>query len=129
MKLSNHIPAIYPRLKKAFGISWDKGIIITYGEGVYCKHPLPDYKIAHEQVHVEQQLAIGADKWWNKYIADKEFRLAQEIEAYQVEFNFIKTHMAGSSERDEIIDRIYRALSSSIYGNIISYEEAKQIIK
>jgi len=40
MKQSREIPEIYWELKKHFKINWGKGVIITYGDIVYCKRCL-----------------------------------------------------------------------------------------
>ena len=32
MKFSKEKPVVYNRCKEAFGIDWDEGIIITYGD-------------------------------------------------------------------------------------------------
>lgn len=121
MKLSNRIPPIYFTLKKKFNVNWDKGVIITYGDTVYCKYPLSDDLIVHEQTHIKQQLDYGVEKWWDRYLIDKDFRLSQELEAYKNQANFLK----GNKER---IEKILKDISSSMYGNMITYEEARQLI-
>jgi len=119
-------PPIYPLLEQHFDISWDDGIIITYGENVYCKNVLLPAKVVHESVHVDQQLAYGIQKWWNRYIADEQFRLSQELEAYSAEVAWIKKNVKDRNEKFRMIRQICFDLSSPIYGRIISYKECHE---
>lgn len=41
--------------------------------------------IAHEERHADQQRAVGVLLWWAKYLLQREFRQAQEVEAYRVQ--------------------------------------------
>ena len=119
-------PSIYDRLHEVFGVEWDEGIIITYGDCVYCKYPIPPSKEVHEFVHVDQQLAYGVQKWWNRYITDPEFRLSQELEAYSTEVAWIKKNVKDRNEKFRMIRQICFDLSSPIYGRIISYKECHE---
>lgn len=126
MKLSTRIPPIYLRLKKKFGINWDKGVIIAYGNVVYCKFEISPDLIVHEQTHIKQQLDYGVEKWWDRYLEDKDFRLSQELEAYKNQANYLKEKKPkGYYDR---LEKICKDISSSMYGNIISYEEASNLI-
>jgi hypothetical protein len=129
MQILTTKPPIYDRLKQHFDIDWDQGIIITYGNDVCCKYPLPPEKIVHESIHVKQQRELP-DPWWDKYIADPEFRLKQEIEAYRAEVTFIKK---GKNHRSrnvtfEMIRQCALDLSGPTYGNIVTYDRAWKMI-
>lgn len=126
MKIEHTKPAIYDRCKEAFGVDWDKGVIITYGDTVYCKVELPDHLIAHEQTHIAQQQAYGVDKWWDRYFIDKEFRLSQEIEAYRNQAKFLKNNYRRQSRR-EIMRQIYKDMAK-YYGGMCSEEEAEKLL-
>lgn len=128
MKLSNRIPAIYLRCKKAFGVKWDKGVIITYGDTVYAKHPeriSPDL-IAHEATHIMQQKEIGADKWWGRYLADPAFRLSQEVEAYQNQVTWLKEN--NPKDIDQRIEHIIDCMER-MYGGMCTKDEARLLLK
>lgn len=129
MIYSNKKPAIYEKCKERFGVEWDKGIIITFGDTVYCKFPLLPDKEAHEMVHVQQQSKMDKDLWWDKYLNDPTFRLSQEVEAYQAEADFVKKHVKDRNQIFYLIDQMRDDLSSSIYGFICTYQEAKKLIK
>lgn len=126
MKITHEKPEIYETLRAKFGIDWNKGIIITYKGNIYCKTDISEDLVVHESVHIKQQ--SEDPEWWDKYLADINFRLAQEVEAYRAQYNFIKENYDRNTRRNAL-KRIASDLSSSIYGNIISFEDAKNIIK
>ena len=128
-KLSKEIPSIYPRLNEAFGVLF-KDIIIAYGDTIYCADDLPQHSIEHELVHLQQQKFLGAEEWWNLYITDKNFRLIQEVEAYKKQINYLCTHPGEMSRdhRTQWIQKLISDLSGPMYGNIISYQKAKELL-
>jgi len=123
-------PEIYNRLDKEFGISKNDGIIITYGQTVYCKYDLPEHLKTHEKTHIIQQRHMGVEEWWNIYIANKSFRLNQELEAYRNQVKYLKEHTEEMTrnERKGWFKKIATDLSGHIYGNMISYDEAYKAI-
>lgn len=83
--------------------------------------------IEHEKVHMRQQ---GNDPalWWKRYLDDNEFRLSQELEAYQVQYAWIKEHFNRETRR-RFLKTIAKDLSSVIYGHIITQEKAEERIR
>lgn len=126
---SKEKPQIYSRLVKAFGINWNKGVIIAYGDTIHCKWKLTQVKIVHEKTHLKQQSVIGVKEWWNKYIEDPQFRLLQEIEAYTNEIEWIKNNIYNMNERKALVDKIVLDLSSAMYGSIVTQEEAYRLLQ
>lgn len=129
IKLKHNKPQIYDRLKKHFNIDWDNGIIITYGNNVYCKYEIPFHLEIHEEVHIKQQNAYGPEQWWDRYISDPQFRLEQEREAYLKQAIWVKANIKDRNEKYRILNKIVLDFSSGIYGNIITREEASKLIK
>lgn len=128
-KLSNQIPPIYFKLKKAFGVQF-KDIIIAYDDTIYCADDLPNHSIAHELIHLEQQERMGVEKWWDEYLASPKFRLSQEIPAYQAEVRYMFNNKEETYEyRIKWRNHMARMLSGPMYGNIISYEDAIGLLK
>lgn len=104
-------PANWDYLVKQFpNIKWEN-IVVTYGGVIHSKHPLPPDVLAHEMVHVEQQQGIDKDEYVERFISDKNFRYEMELKAYQVQLRYWAEKLAND-------------LSGSIYGNIVSYEQA-----
>ena len=125
MKISTEKPPNWDLITKHFPVTWG-GIIVTYGDTIYCAVPLSDQKASHEAVHVIQQTSMGVDKWWKQYIDDPAFRLQQEIEAYRKEVKYVKEKCKDRNLQYKIIRQICLDLSSPVYGSIISAEEAKK---
>lgn len=128
--ISNEKPDIYKRLNQAFGVEWDKGLIIAHNGVIHTSaSSLPGYKIAHEETHLAQQAGANLEEWWEKYIADKEFRLRMETEAYQAESKWIEKNIRDRNVKYTLRHRIAVDLSSTIYGCIITYSDALKLIK
>lgn len=131
MKTSNEIPEIYSEIQKHFpAAKWEDGLIITYGDTAYCKFDLPEQKVIHESVHVEQQLKYegGAAAWWDRYFIDPEFRFKQEVEAYTAEARYIKRHVKDRNKVARFVHEIAGAMSSAMYGNMVDFRESLTIL-
>ncbi len=128
MKRSDKKPGIYKKLKKQFGISWEKGIIITVGDTIHCKQYISRIKYIHEKVHGKQQREYGVEEWWKYYLKDSGFRLEQEIEAYKAEIEYAEFKIRDIEKRYKIFGAIAKDLSSSMYGNMISFGEAVKVL-
>jgi hypothetical protein len=128
--ISNQIPLIYYMIKRTFpSIHWDRGVVIAYGTTIYARDPLPDHLVEHEKVHLKQQHVMGAKEWWDRYLVDKQFRLDQEIEAYKVQVQHIQQNKKiRKPDREKLIKWVIEQLSGPMYGGIISYQEAKDIL-
>ena len=102
---------------------------MTYGDVIYnpsgnnISLPL----LRHEETHSKQQ---GNDPkgWWVKYLNDKEFRLSQEIPAYQVQYKEARKLIKDRNKLFKYAVSLAKDLSSEMYGNAISFGEAiKQV--
>lgn len=105
------------------------GTIFTYGDDVYVTgpNPLSPALQIHEAVHIRQQRAIGRDAWWERYLCDIDFRFAQELEAHRAEY-FYYTNMGRNIARVNL-NIIAKRLASPLYGNIVTKQKAKTMIK
>lgn len=128
VKFSKEKPPIYGECVKRFGVNWNKGVIFTYGDTIHCKHKISKPKIAHEKTHVKQQLDYGVENWWYRYFEDDQFRLDQEIEAYKSEIVWINQNLKGLKLKQDLIEQILFDLSSSMYGSIVTYQEARNLL-
>lgn len=122
-------PPNFDEIKAAIPAAKGKGIAFTYSEKIYYPKGdyLPDHVICHEEVHISQQRKMGAKRWWSKYLSNEQFRLQQELEAYQMQFIYLRSHYS-RKDRRTILNKISKDLSSAMYGSIISKEQAKQLI-
>lgn len=88
-------PPIYHRAERAFGVRYFRDdVVMTYGNTIHLHRPniLTDDVIEHECVHMKQQALIGEIDWWEKYFADENFRMEQELEAYRHQYAYILDH-------------------------------------
>lgn len=127
--LNGAYPPNIDEIKKTFKVS--DNTIYTYGNKIYNPkdNDIDLALMAHEQTHSIQQEELGVKDWWSKYLVDKEFRLKQEVQAYQVQYRYYCKDVKDRNRRYRFLDRIASDLSSEIYGNIISKSEALKIIK
>lgn len=130
MKISHEKPPIYDRLVDVFGIDWNDGIVITYGDTLHTRegNNIPKDLVIHEKTHTRQQAAIGLEEWWNNYVASRDFRIQQEVEAYRNQWQFLKSI---EKDREKLFHkrlRLVRDLSGPIYGYVVSEQEAVKLI-
>lgn len=80
---------LMPRIMRK-ALTWTTGNddwIVAFGDTVYYqdRDDLDEGTLAHEEVHLERQKALGKWKWLYRYLTDKEFRLNEEVLAYAQE--------------------------------------------
>ena len=110
-------------------VSKTPGVIFTYGDIIHnpSGKEVRDHLLHHESIHMGQQKAMGPEKWWEQYLADPDFRLSQELEAYRAEYKFLMENY-NREDRRKLLKHITTALSSSMYGNLVNKKLAEQLI-
>ena len=105
------------------------GVVFTYGNIIYNPFnvEIQSDLMVHEQVHMNQQGEFP-EEWWNRYCRDIDFRLRQEVEAYGEQYLFIKKHV-GTKRMKSVLFKMADALSSALYGKIIDFQKAEQLIR
>lgn len=127
MKYSMNKPPCYEQCHKQFGAEWDNGLIIAYGDTIHCAHiPVSPQKEAHEQTHIDQQ-AGKPKEWWERYFADRDFRLSQEVEAYQNEIKFVKKYCKDRNQIARIVHRLCNDLARMY--DCVDFAEASKILQ
>lgn len=99
--------------------------IFAYDNCIYCNYDLPYDLLIHEQTHLEQQKRDGLDYWVTNYLNDPKYRLAQELEAYTAQLQSIKDRNWRAKIRMESATN----LSSDLYGDMLSFQEALNMLK
>lgn len=128
-EIVNYPPeGIYERAKAKWGVSFDN-VIFANGDKIHSKYQLSYDLIAHEEVHLRQQKEIGLDEWWERYFTNDEFRLEQEIEAYQEQYRSVYLNVKDRNERARSLFYMANAISGSNYGSMIPYNKGLQIIR
>ena len=124
--------ALYKKIKERFGaenVDWEKGIVFTVGDKIYCKFKLRQDLITHEKTHIKQQAEIGVDIWWDKYLSDDSFRYDEELEAYRNQYRWIKHNIKDRNKQNDMLHSFARDLSGGMYGGLVSMSEAVNAIK
>ena len=128
MKIVKEFPPIYDKIKEKFTLSgreifaWGN-IIYNPGEG-----ELGPELIAHEKIHKKQQ-GNDIEGWWEKYLADDNFRFKQELEAHQMEYKEFCKLNKDRNIRHRYLVYLGGRLSSPVYGSMVSQMEAIKSIR
>lgn len=131
MKIVKDYPPNYDQIIEAIpDVADSKNVVFTYGDTIYApykKGKLPKHLKEHEKEHTRQQ---GDDPhgWWVEYLVNIEFRLAQEVEAYRKQYRFFKSRNHDLQKQANLLDQMALSLSGPLYGNIISIDQAKELI-
>ena len=134
MKISNEYPPVWKDLDEAFHLT-EKGMkpVITYGDVIFNPFHLnltPDL-IEHEMVHGEQQShnPVVAKLWYQRYIADKDFRLEQETQAFAKQYQTLCKQHKDRNKRTRLLSQLAGMLSGEMYGSIVTHSEAQRLIR
>ena len=118
--------ASFPFLEefKIFPINEDT--IFVYKDTIYGNSKeLPPDILVHEEYHNNRQKKYGPEKWIKKYLNDDKFRLSEEISAYRVQIKSIKI----KEFQEECLKECASNLSGPLYGEIINYKKAFNLLK
>lgn len=121
------IPPNYAAIKARFPECERHGVIFSYGDTIFNPSgvSIPREVMVHEATHGLRQEAQGVEEWWKRYLAEPLFCLDEEIYAHHSEYRAaIKRH--GPRPRD--LRRIAERLSGPLYGNLLTFEQAKHAI-
>jgi hypothetical protein len=124
--LYNRIIALWPE------VASQPYTLFTWGDTIYAtsNREIPPYTMMHEEVHSTQQKEYGSPQgWWDRYLTDPEFRLAQELAAYRREYRAFLRMYKDKNTRDSFLRFQALMLSSPMYGNLISFNDARKEIQ
>lgn len=129
MKIIDDYPPNYKEIADTFNLTGRPGIVFTYGDVLYNPSgaKIDLHLMKHEETHMHEQRKIGRDAWWKRYLVDQEFRLEQELKAYRAQHKCLKQNYPRDYRR-LVTQQIAKDLSSKMYGNIVTKEEAKRLI-
>ena len=98
--------------------------IFAYDKVIYCDYELPEHLEIHERRHLIRQQKMGVDEWVERYLTDTQFRLNEEVIAYKEQLESVKNRSA----RHRLRIQCAADLASSLYGNIITLDEAMRLL-
>ena len=129
MDIAVSYPPNIEDIKRQFDIE-GKPVVFTYGNILHNPQnaTISADLAVHEGVHTKQQ-GDNPESWWVKYLADRDFRLLQEVEAYRAQYEYVKATVKDKNYRARFLHVIASDLSGQIYGHMVSYGEAVRLIK
>lgn len=124
------LPPNYKQITAAIpAVAKNKAIVFVYAPNIYSPAGIelrPDL-LVHEEVHIKRQ-GKHPQGWWDKYLIDKDFRLREELAAYQEQYRYMVEHY-DRAKRRAILSSIVKDLAGPMYGGIITREQATKLIK
>ena len=129
MNIVKAFPPNYAKVRKAFPEIRGRQIVFCWGNKIYNPSggEVMEHIVVHEMVHRKQQ-GDKIEEWWDKYLADKQFRFDQELEAYATQYAFAKP-LLNTKGIALFLGVIATDLSGSMYGNLVPYEKAATMIR
>lgn len=115
-----------------------RGVYFAWGDTIYNPDNvrIERHIMYHENIHCQRQKAMcpegweeGVKLWWAKYLVDTEFRYAEELVAHKAEYSFFRGICRNARAREAVLTNAATRLSSSLYGNIVSYSAARREIR
>lgn len=131
MEILREYPPNYYDIVAAFpAVKFRPSIIFAWSPNIYnpSGNTLPFHIIEHEKVHHIQQRG-EPELWWKMYLLDAAFRLEQETQAYQRQWDVVQRMDYDRKQRRELLAGMARDLSGPMYGRIVSFEAAKKTIR
>lgn len=126
MREINAYPPNIAEICKVFPGVQRPGVIFSYAPDVYVPggHTLPPSLVAHESVHVERQLVMGVEAWWDKYLVDTRFRYDEELLAHRAEYHSLKENAPTRQMRRAALKIVAKRLASGLYGKLVTPAQA-----
>lgn len=120
-------PPMFDQICAVFPSAANKGVIFTWGNVIFNPSGvnIGEELQMHELVHRDRQnLVESVEKWWERYLVDVEFRLAEELPAHVVEYKtFCRLHR-DRNQRANYLHHVAGRLASPLYGNVITKKAA-----
>ena len=126
MEIVVDYPPNFDQINKTFGSLKYRAILYAYGDTIYnpMDGVIPPELIAHEEVHGARQ--DDPDHWWDCYLTQPHFRLAEELAAHRAEYQYLMEHAANRNLRRRALKYVAQRLAAPLYGKIITAANAKK---
>lgn len=115
-----------------FHVRGKRGIVYCWGPRIYNPDgvAIPPEILAHEGVHYSRQTKEeGAiRRWWERYLEDPAFRLAEELPAHRAEYKALLNRDRNPRHRSQYLQHVAAKLAAPLYGGIITPREAARQI-
>ena len=127
-KFKSSRPPNFAQIVAVFPMARAPTVIFAYAPNIYVPSgkEIPPALVAHETVHIERQQKIGVELWWEKYLADPQFRFDEELLAHRAEFRATRT--LTHRQEEVALKIIAKKLAAPLYGRMVKTEEAMRLI-
>jgi len=131
--IKHSLPPNFKDIIKIFPAAENPDCIFAYGHTIYIPNgkKLPIQLLKHEFVHCQRQGTAedGIIEWWDKYLKDLDFRYVEEKIAHIAEYQKACEISINRQQKRQHMSVIAKRLSSSLYGNMVTYSEARRVLK
>jgi len=125
-------PPNYKDIILAFpSVQFTPGVIYSWGKQIYNPDDIvltPSLR-SHENVHSQVQLLMGVEEWWDHYLKNVDFRFGQEVPAHHAEYKHYCALNKNPRMRENMLKFIAERLSGTLYGEMVSFEEARRLVR
>lgn len=124
MKIEIANPPLFDEILKVFPKAAGPGVIFAWGDTIFNPSgiEIPPALLAHEEVHGHRQRNLSYDsvssnveEWWQKYLADPEFRYNEELHAHAAELNSLKRSVKDRNQRARLMQATAVRLLAPLY--------------
>lgn len=143
MKIIRAYPPNYNAIAGAFPfIKGRPGILYAWGDRIYNPSgaDVPFWIMKHEETHGLRQQScrlaghcdmvdVRIEDWWDRYIAEPQFRLQEELAAHREEWKAYISRVPNQKDREMYLTMIAQRLSGKLYGSMVNEFEAKRLIQ
>lgn len=127
------LPPNYEKIAIALPSAQQPGVLFAWGKIIYNPSgvSIPIWLRAHEGVHGRRQLAFegGVEDWWDRYIEDSKFRMAEELPAHRAEFLTFCKYEKDEQKQYHFLNALADRLIGPLYGGSLDFKEAKKAIR
>lgn len=133
MKIITKKPPNFDAIVAVFPSAAMPGVIFTFGNAIYNPSGahICNALLAHEEVHARRQTTATAkiEAWWERYLVDGYFRIAEELPAHQAEFRAACGQIKDRNKRGMICVKIAQRLAGPLYGNMMTFSQAMKAVR
>lgn len=125
MRIVHARPPNFERIVAVFPAAANGPVAFAFGDIIYNPMgvKIAQEIVAHESVHGKRQ-GSQIEAWWECYLVDPEFRVAEEILAMRAQYDTFCRRTTNRDLRAKVFADIAKSLASPLYGSVISYREA-----
>lgn len=125
IEIKREYPPNISEIRKVFPRALEGDIVFAHYPYIYAPtSSVPPIIYEHESVHIDRQVEVGVDLWWNLYLTDDRFRYEEELLAHRAEYLYSIQKITSSKKRLVMAKITAKRLISPLYRYDVTYEKA-----